>query len=74
MKRVYVSSDGGQHALVGSFIDAAGIPFETRHEAVAGVLPTAAFGPEIWVPEERFDEAQKLIAASLNSGASDSAE
>lgn len=68
MKRVFVSLDGGEHALVASLLDAAGIPFQTRNEQVAAVLPTAPFGAEIWVAEDRFEEAAKLIEASLRSG------
>ena len=64
MKPVHSSTDNGQVALMESILEAAGIPFELRNDAVSQAMPTMDFAAELWVEDEKFDEASRLIAES----------
>jgi hypothetical protein len=48
-----------------SVLDAAGIAYEIRNDAVARAIPGLEFNPEIWlVHDEDYDEALRLISSS----------
>ena len=63
MKRVFASSDGGQTGLVQSVLDAAGIAYEVRNEALAQVAgPFLPFVMELWILRDQdYEEALSVI-------------
>jgi hypothetical protein len=63
MKQVYSSIDGGETGLIQSLLDAAGIRYEVRNEAVAQTeAPFPPWNMELWVlRDEDYQEARTLI-------------
>ena len=62
MKQLYSSPDSAQVALIRSILDAANVPFEVRNEAVSQAIPP--FSSEIWVQDDDFEDANRLIKES----------
>ena len=62
MKRVFSSPDSAQVGLAQSILDAAGIPYEVRNEAVSQAMWTTPFAPELWVlRDEDYQEARRMV-------------
>lgn len=62
MKRLLASLDSAQVGLARSVLEAADIPCEIRNDIVSQALPSAPFAPELWVEDEDYDEAARLLA------------
>jgi hypothetical protein len=54
--------DSAQIALARSVLEAADIPFEVRNDTVSQAFPSLPFAPELWVQDEDYDEAARLLA------------
>ena len=65
MKRILSSPDSGHIALIRSLLDAAAIPYEVRNHAVSQVAAGfVVFDEELWVQENDYEDAARLIAGS----------
>ena len=64
MTLVFSSPDSAQVGFIRSMLEAAGIQCEMRNEAVAQVMVGMPFTPELWVHDEDFEEAARLVAES----------
>jgi hypothetical protein len=62
MKQVYSSPDNLQIELIRSMLEVAKIKCEVRNGAVSRVMVGAQFAPELWVREEDYDEAVRLVS------------
>ena len=62
MKRIFASLDSTQFGLARSVLETAAIHCEVRNEMVSQALPNAAFASELWVRDEDYDEAARLLA------------
>lgn len=62
MTLLFSSPDSAQVAFIRSMLEAADIPCEMRNEAIAQAMVGMPFSPEIWVHDEDFDEASRLLA------------
>jgi hypothetical protein len=72
----YKAIDSQEAALVAMRLEGHGIRTKTIGEGAAigyGDLTAGVFGVEVWVPEDRLDEAQKLIKEHLAEGAASAA-
>ena len=49
MKRLFSSPDSAQIGLAQSLLDAAGIEWEVRNEALSQVMPGLPFATELWI-------------------------
>jgi hypothetical protein len=63
MKQIFSSPDSAQMGLVRSVLEAAEIPSEVRNESVSQAIPSAPFASELWVHDEDFEEATRLLAS-----------
>ena len=63
MKQLLNSFDPVSAGLSRSVLETAGIAFEVRNESMSQVMPGVAFAPELWVSDEDFEEAKRLLAA-----------
>ena len=64
MKRIFSSHSSAEVGLLGSRLQAAGIPCELRNEALSQAMPGAPFDPELWVlNDEDYRDASDLVAA-----------
>ena len=64
MKRIFSSSNSAEVGLLASRLETAGIQCELRNEALAQVIPGAAFAEELWIlNDEDYREAADLVAA-----------
>jgi hypothetical protein len=61
MKRVYSSPDSAQVELIRSMLEAAKIGCELRNEVVSQVMVGVQFAPELWVRDEDYEEAVRLV-------------
>ena len=61
MKRVYSSPDSAQVELIRSMLEAAKIRCEVRNEVVSQVMVGVQFAPELWVMDEVYEEAVRLV-------------
>jgi hypothetical protein len=62
MKYLMSSSDPVQIGLAQSLLDAAGIPWETRNEAVSQAEMGLPFATELWIlRDEDYEAARDLI-------------
>jgi hypothetical protein len=62
MKHLLSSPDSAQIGLVQSLLDANGIPYELRNEAVSQAAAGLPFMTELWVlRDEEYEEARRLI-------------
>jgi Putative prokaryotic signal transducing protein len=62
MKHVFSSPDSAQTGLVQSLLDAAGIAYEVRNEAVSQAEAGMPFITELWVLRDKdHEEARSLI-------------
>jgi hypothetical protein len=64
MKRLFSSTDSGQVGLIRSLLASADIPFEVRNEASSQLVPGWAFREELWVRDEDYEDAARLVAES----------
>ena len=64
MKRLFASTDSAQVGLARSVLEAANIPCEVRNDIVSQAFPSLPFAPELWVQDEDYDEAARLLAES----------
>jgi hypothetical protein len=62
MKRLHTPVGSAAVGLARSVLASANIPFEVRNEFVSQAIPGAPFDPELWVNDEDFDEATRLLA------------
>jgi hypothetical protein len=63
MKQLFSSVDSAQVGLTRSVLEAAKIFCEVRNNAVSQALPMLPFASELWVRDEDFEEATRLLAA-----------
>ena len=64
MKRIFSSHSSAEVGLLGSQLQAAGIPCELRNEALSQAMPVATFDVELWVlNDDDYREASDLVAA-----------
>jgi hypothetical protein len=61
MKKLFTSPDSAQMGLARSVLEAADIACEVRNEGVSQTIPSAAFAAELWVNDEDFEEASRLL-------------
>ena len=62
MKHVYSSPNSAQIGLLQSVLDAAGIQYELRNEAISQAEAGMPFITELWVlRDEDYEEARELI-------------
>jgi hypothetical protein len=61
MKQVFSSPDGAQIGLAQTALDAAGIGCEIRGDAGAQFYPGLPHVTELWVLDEDYEEARRLI-------------
>ena len=66
MKYLLTSPDSAQVGLARSVLDAANIPCEVRNETVSQAIPTVPFAPELWVRDEDYDDAKRLLSKEQN--------
>ena len=62
MKRLTASLDSAQIGVAHSILQAAGIPCELRNDIISQAIPSLPFAPELWVRDEDYEEAARLIA------------
>jgi hypothetical protein len=63
MKKLFTPAESAQFGLARSVLEAANIPFEVRNEGDSHVFPDCIpFAPELWVSDEFYDEATRLLA------------
>ena len=62
MKQLYTPSGSAAVGLARSVLASAEIPFEVRNEFLSQAIPGTPFDPELWVNDEDFDEATRLLA------------
>lgn len=63
MKRVFSSPDSAQVELIRSVLETANVPCEVRNQAVSQVMVGMQFAPELWVRDEDYEEAKRLMEA-----------
>jgi hypothetical protein len=63
MKQLFTSADSAQVGLARSVLEAADILVEVRNDAVSQAFPTVPFASELWVRDEDYAEATRLLAA-----------
>ena len=63
MKRLIALPDSAELGLIHSRLEAAGIECEMRNESSTIGFYGPAFYPEIWVNDEKFAQANELLAA-----------
>lgn len=62
MKQVFSSPDSAQIGLAQSLLEASGIAYEVRNEAVSQAMFGVPFDTELWVlRDEDYEEARGLI-------------
>lgn len=61
MKLLFTSPDSAQMGLARSVLEASNIASEVRNESVSQAIPGAAFAAELWVDDEHYDEAKRLL-------------
>jgi hypothetical protein len=65
MKQVFSSPDSAQIGLAQSQLDAAGIAWEVRNDAVSQAMPGMPFTTELWVlRDEDYEDARRLILSA----------
>ena len=64
MKRILSSPDSAQIGLIRSLLDAADIPYEVRNKALSQVAAGLPFDEELWVQENDYEDAARLVAES----------
>ena len=62
MKRIFSSADSARAGLIRSLLEAAGIHYEVRNEALAQVAAGLPFEAELWVRDEDYEAAARLLA------------
>jgi hypothetical protein len=63
MKQVFSSVDSARIGLAQSVLDAAGIAYEVRNEAVSQAIPSMPFTTELWVlRDDDYENARYLIS------------
>ena len=67
MKQLLNSFDPVSAGLARSVLETAGIACEVRQEFVSQ-LGGMAFAPELWVSDEDFEEARRLLATTPSEG------
>jgi hypothetical protein len=70
MKHLFTSPDSAQVGLARSILEAARIPCEVRNEAVSQALPILPCASEIWVRDEDYDEAHRLLTETAREDTS----
>ena len=68
MKQLLNSFDPVSAGLSRSVLETAGIACEVRNESMSQVMPGVAFAPELWVSDEDFEEAKRLLATTPSEG------
>ncbi|HWN95757.1 MAG TPA: DUF2007 domain-containing protein [Methylomirabilota bacterium] len=63
MKELFTSADSAQIGLARSVLEAADIFCEVRNEGVSQAFPSVPFASELWVRDEDYEEATRLLAA-----------
>ena len=63
MKQLSVPADSAQVGLARSVLEAADILCEIRNDAVSQAFPGVPFASEIWVRDEDYAEATRVLAA-----------
>jgi len=72
MKQVFSSPNSAEVGLAQSILDAAGIAWEVRNDAVSQAVPGMPFNAELWVVrDEDYAEARRLVRSV---GSADSAQ
>ena len=61
MKHLLTLIDSTQVGLARSVLEAAEIPCEVRNETVSQAFPSLPFAPELWVREQDYEEAKRLL-------------
>jgi len=62
MKNVFSSPDSSQIGLAQSRLQAAGIAYEVRNDAVSQAMPGMPFTAELWVlRDDDYEDARRLI-------------
>ena len=69
MKQLLNSFDPVSAGLSRSVLETAGIACEVRQECLTQ-LGGGAFAPELWVSDEDFEEAKRLLATTPSEGQS----
>ena len=64
MKRVYSSPDSAQVELTRGMLETANIRCEVRNEVVSRMMMGVQFAPELWVRDEDYEEAVRLLEGS----------
>ncbi|HTS17168.1 MAG TPA: DUF2007 domain-containing protein [Verrucomicrobiae bacterium] len=64
MKQLFSSMDSARMGLVRSLLDSAEIAYEVRNKAVSQAVVGFAFQEELWVAEDDYADAAKLLAES----------
>jgi hypothetical protein len=63
MKQVFSASDSARVGLAQSVLDAAGIAYELRNEAISQAIPGMPFTTELWVlRDEDYQDALLLVS------------
>ncbi len=73
MKKLYSSPDSAQVELIRSMLEASSIPSEVRNEVVSQVMVGFQFAPELWVRDEDYAEADRLMREAREGGQADGA-
>ena len=62
MKQLHTPVGSAAVGLARSVLASADIPFEVRNEFLSQAMAGVPFEPELWVNDEDFDEATRLLA------------
>ncbi len=62
MKQLHTPAGSAAVGLARSVLASADIPFEVRNEFLSQAIPSTPFDPELWVNDEDYDEATRLLA------------
>ena len=61
MKLLFTSPDSAQMGLARSVLEASNIACEVRNESISQAIPNVSFASELWVDDENYEEAKRLL-------------
>jgi hypothetical protein len=64
MRQLYTPVGSAAVGLARSVLESADIPFEVRNEFLSQAIAGTPFEPELWVNDEHYEEATRLLATA----------
>jgi hypothetical protein len=64
MRQVYSTPDSARVGLVRGMLENANIRCEVRNDVVSQVMMGVQYAPELWVRDEDYEEAFRLVTES----------